>query len=575
MMRISFSNRCIFSLVAIFISFQSFSAQGAPSLPKGRNSVAERQKSIFSGNPSAVKGGLLAYEFYEPTSINPISYKEAGATEILEKWVFESLAESDAVTGEQIPRLAKSWEISKDRKRYTFHLDERAKWYDGAPVTAEDVNFSFDVFNMNGANSPFRKQKLRDFERIEIEGNHKITFVAKEALFSNFEFVASTLILPKHLYYQTDPKKLGKNKYTRAPQGSGPYFVEKWEKGRYLTLRKNSSYWGSVLPQNTYAYNFDKIMIKYIRDPQMAFEMLKKGDLDYMPVRVGSTQIWKQTQTAPQFVKGAVRAIAVNNRIQQGYGFIGFNIRNDLFSDKRVRKALAMAVNREELIEKTLHGMAVVPRGPLYSLNNATGKFRPVVYNANAAAAELATLGWKDSDGDYVLDKNGRKFQFTILVPNARIEKELLFIQSYWKKIGVDAQIKILEYSTWQQLQSERRFDAIANGKNRTFHERNVDPKGEWHSASTAPGLSNHYGYMNPKVDALIEKGRVEMDFQKRKSLFTEVNDIVAEEYVMFQYSESKYTMFTLSSKIEPAMWEGNPWLPYSFGEKYWYRTQL
>jgi ABC-type transport system substrate-binding protein len=550
-------------------------AWAVPKLPQTDKAKSLKPQSIYAGNPAAQKGGLLAYEFYEPTSINPINYKESGATEVLEKWVFESLCESDGVTGEHVPRLAKSWEISKDGKKYTFRLDERATWYDGQPVTADDVKFSFDVFSMDGAKSPFRKQKMRDFEKVETEGSFTIHFYTKEALFSNFEFVASTLVLPKHLYFHTDPKKLAKNQFTRAPQGSGPYYVDKWEKGRYLILRRNVKYWGSVLPQNRYAYNFDKIMIKYIRDPQMAFEMLKKGDLDYMPVRIGNTQIWKQTQVAPQFVKGDVRAIAVNNRIQQGYGFIGFNLKNELFADKRVRKALAMAVDRDELINKTLHGMAVVPKGPLYSVNNATGKFEPVKFNVKAAAAELAALGWKDTDGDYILEKNGRKFQFTILVPNARIEKELLFIQSYWKKIGVDVTIKILEFSTWQQLQSERKFDAIANGKNRTFHERNVDPKGEWHSASMAPGLSNHYGYTNPKVDALIEKGRVEMDFQKRKALFTEVNDIVSDEYVMFQYSESKYTMFTLNSKIEPAMWEGHPWLPYSFGEKYWFRTRL
>ncbi len=538
-------------------------------------SIAYGAVSVFSGNPAAKRGGLLAYEFYEPTSINPISYKETGSTEVLEKWVFESLTESDGVSGDLIPRLAKSWELSKDGKRYTFHLNERARWCDGQPVTSEDVKFSFDVFSMNGANAPFRKQKIRDFEKLEVEGPNQISFYAKEPLFSNFEFVASTLILPKHLYFQTDPKKLGKNQYTRAPQGSGPYYVEKWEKGRHMILRRNPNYWGSILPQNTYAYNFDKIMIKYIRDPQMAFEMLKKGDLDYMPVRIGNTQIWKQTQIAPQFVKGDVRAIAVNNRIQQGYGFIGFNLKSSLFADKRVRKALAMAVDREELIRKTLNGMAVIPVGPLYSVNNSTGKFVPVKYDPKGAAAELAALGWKDSDGDYILEKDGKKFQFTILVPNARIEKELLFIQSYWKKIGVDVQIKILEFSTWQQLQNERKFDAVANGKNRTFYERNVDPKGEWHSSSIAPGLSNYYSFSDPKVDTLIEKGRMEMDSHKRKNLFSEVNDIVSEEYVQFQYSESKYTMFTLNAKIEPAMWQGNPWLPYSFGEKYWYRSRL
>jgi ABC-type transport system substrate-binding protein len=512
----------------------------------------------------------LVYENYEPSSINPINYKEAGATEILEKWLFESLLENDPETGEHRPMLAKSWQISEDGKQFTFNLDERAKWFDGSPVTAEDVKFSFEVFSMPGAKAPFRKSKMRDFVAIDVLAPGTIRFTGKERLFSNFEFLAGTIILPKHLYYYQDPQKLEKNEHIKNPKGSGPYLLETWEKGRYSLLKRNPNWWGRVLPWNKDAFGFDRIMIKYVRDPQIAFEMFKKGELDYLPVRIGNTQIWKQTQSDAAFQKGNLRAVAVSNRIQQGYGFIGFNLRNELFQDVRVRRALSMAVNREELIKKSLGGLAVIPRGPLYSVNNDVGNVPPVAFDLTAAAAELAAAGWKDSDGDYILEKNGRKLSFTVLVPNARIEKELLFVQSYWRKIGVEAKIKILEYSTWQQLQNERKFEAIANGKNRTFYERNVDPYGEWHSSNVGSGLSNHLGYVNPKADRLMEEGRMEMDAKKRKALFTQVNDMIAQDLVMFQYSESKYSMFVINSRIDVRMFEGNPWLPYSFGEKYW-----
>jgi ABC-type transport system substrate-binding protein len=563
--------RPVWSAAVGFLMLGTLAAQGAPGAKPASKGGGDAS-AITGGNPAAKKGGTLTYEAYEPSSLNPISYKEAGAVEILEKWVFETLLADDVVTGELTPLLAKSYEISPDGKQFTFTLDERAKWFDGKPVTAEDVKFSFDVFSMEGANSPFRKAKMDDFSAVEIPSPGVIKFTAKERVFSNLEFLSSTLILPKHLYYSKDPKKLEKNEYTKAPKGSGPYMLDKWEKGSQSVLVRNPNYWGMALPQNKYAYNFDKIVIKYIRDPQIAFESLKKGDLDYMPVRIGNTSLWEQTKKAEPFVKGQIRAIAASSKVQQGYGFIGFNLQNELFADKRVRKALAMAVDRDELIQKTLAGLAVIPHGPLYSVANADGKFKPVQFDAKAASAELAALGWKDKDGDYILEKGDKKFSFTVIVPNARIEKELLFVQSYWKKIGVQANIKILEYSTWLQLKSERKFEALANGANRTFFEGGVNPHGEWHSENMKPGLGNFTGYSVPEVDALIDQGRQEMNFKKRKALFTKVNDIVAEDYPIFQYSESKYTLYCVNSKVVVPDYQGKPYYPYSFGEKYWYK---
>ncbi|MEI8346749.1 MAG: ABC transporter substrate-binding protein, partial [Pseudomonadota bacterium] len=478
----------------------------------------------------------------------------------------------DVVSGEDIPWLAKKWAISKDGKTFTFWLDERAKWFDGKPITAEDVKFSFDCFSMPGVKAPFRKAATTAFEKIEIIEPTIIRFVAKEKFFSNFQFLSQTLILPKHLYSYSDPEKMESNDYTKAPKGSGAYIVESWKKGESTTLVRNPNYWAKVLPQNKYAYNFDQITIRYIRDPQMAFEKVKKGDLDYMPIRIGNTELWRQAQEDKAFTSGKVRALAVSSKVQEGHGFIGLNLKNELFKEQKLRKALAKAINREEIIQKSLNGLANIPKGPLYSVTNFSGKFQPVKYNPAEASKDLAALGWKDSDGDYILDKNGKKLTFTVLVPNARIEKEMLFIQDYWKKIGIAANVKILEYTTWKQLQDERKYEALSNGKSRTFLARDVDPYNEWHSDNIPNSLGNFYGYSNPKVDELIKKGRQEMDAKSRKKIFDQVNDIVAEEYAMIQYSESKYSLHTISSLVTLPKYQGSDWYPYDIGMKYWYK---
>ena len=372
----------------------------------------------------------MVYEAYEPNHLNPITYRQVGSIEILQNWVFETLLDTDVVTGDDIPRIAKAWAISEDGLGFTFWIDERAKWFDGKPITAEDVKFSFEVFSMPGADSALRQAQASVFSKIEIPEQGVIKFTAKTRLFSNFEFLGSTLILPKHLYYYKNPEKLSNNQYTKLPKGSGAYYVKSWVKGDKAVLAKNNNYWGHVLPQNVGAYNFDQIVIRYIRDPQMAFEKVKKGDLDYMPIRIGNTELWRQTRTDKAFLSGKVRALAVSSKLQQGYGFIAYNINNKIFKDKRVRVALGKAVNREEMIKKSLDNLATIPHGPLYSVDNFEGKFKPVSYDPAGALKDLAEAGWKDTDGDYILDKEGTKLAFTVIVPNSRIEKEMLFIHS-------------------------------------------------------------------------------------------------------------------------------------------------
>jgi len=532
------------------------------------------KQQITGGNPNATQGGTLTYEFYEPDNINPINYRQVGAIEILTQWIFESLTDYDVVTGEIIPNLAKRWEISKDGKVFTFWIDERAKWFDGKPVTAEDVEFSFDVYSMPGANAAFKKANIAQFQEIKVLDERTVQFVAKERLFSHFGFLSGNIILPKHLYYHTDPEKLARNEYTLRPQGSGPYIVKDLIKGDKAVLVKNQNYWGRVLPQNVGAYNFDEIIIKYIRDPQIAFEKLKKGDIDYMPIRIGNTELWRQTKTDKAFTSGKIRALAVQSKIQQGYGFIGFNLQNDLFKDVNVRLALEMGVNREQMIRRGLDGLARVPKGPLYSVDNFEGTFVETKYDPAGALKILEQAGWKDHDGDYILDKDGRQFSFTVLVPNARIEKEMLFVQDYWKDIGVDAKVKILEYSTWRQLQDERKFDAVSNGKARTFYPWSVDAFSEWHSSNNKKGLSNYYGYANSEVDKLIEQARGVFDFRERKKLLDRVNDLIASEHVFLQYSESKYSLHAVNKSVSMPEHEGSLWFPYLFGIKYWYKEK-
>ena len=549
----------------LFLLLNNNLAMGTVTPPSPKNIKSIEKLTIASGNKNAHKGGSLYYTAYEPNHLNPITYRDSGAREILDQWVFESLLDFDVATHQPIPRIARSWRISDDGKIFNFKLDTRAKWADRKPVTIEDVRFSFEVFAIKGVKALSRKASLNKFSKIEVLDKETIRFTAMETLFKNFYFLAKTLIVPRHLYYYDNVKKINKNKYTKKPMGSGPYYVKKWTKGKKCVLIKNPKYWGASLPQNIGAYNFDKIVIKYIRDRQIAFEMLKKGKLDYMRLWIDH---WRQAGDVVKNKKAKFNTIAMDNKQPQGFGYIGFNLDKPLFKDLNLRKALYHLINKKEMINKNLDGLAVIPRGPLYSVRDYEGSFNPPIYNPKKAQQMLAKSGWQDRNGDYILDKKGKKLVFTLIVANSKILKEALFIQEGMKKVGVDMKVKLVEWNTFVKLLNEGKFDAFANGKSRKIL---VDPYFQFHSDNIGANKSNYLHYKNPKVDSLIELGRKIMDKQKRKKIFTQVNDIIANDYVIAQWSEIKYTFLAISKNINLPKYDKKPYYPYNLGMKYWY----
>ncbi len=137
------------------------------------------------------------------------------------------------------------------------------------------------------------------------------------------------------------------------------------------------------------------------------------------------------------------------------------------------------------------------------------------------------------------------------------------------KKIGVDMQVKQVEWNTFVRLLNEGKFAAFANGKSRKLV---VDPYFQFHSSNIGKGKSNVLAYKNSKVDQLIEKGRGVMDIAKRKKIFTMVNDIIANEFVIAQWSEIKYSLLAVNQGVKMPGYDNKPYFPYNLGMKYWYK---
>ncbi|HEM49460.1 MAG TPA: hypothetical protein ENO27_04530, partial [Caldithrix sp.] len=329
-------------------------------------------------------------------TLNPIFTESALAQEIVHLMLL-GLADLDE-NSEFSPELAESWKSSDDYLKLTYHLRKDALWSDGLPVTAEDVKFTYDLLMDTLVASP--RQGACDFiKNITIVDSFTVTFEFTEAYPTQL-FDTAGEILPKHVLDKVERKELKNHDFGRNPISSGPFKLKKWVSQQYLELEPNDKYFGRR------AY-LDQVIFKIVPDKTNLLMQLKSGEID-MVSDVPASEIESLKKS-----KSGLTVYQVDGRV---YYYLGYNGKNPLFSDKEIRRALSMALDRHKIIEALLYGYGKPCLGPLapmvkWAFNEDV---KEIPYNPEAAKVDLKNAGWQDNDGDGILDKNGKKFEFTL-----------------------------------------------------------------------------------------------------------------------------------------------------------------
>lgn len=518
------------------------------------------------GNPNAPQGGMFLFNLGStPPTLHPLSSTDYYAS-IVQGYMVEGLLTRDPDTYEWVPALAKSWKISKDGKTFTFVLRDGVKWSDGKPLTVEDVKFSFDaiVDPDNKYKTAHMRPYYENISKVEIVDKQTVRFYAKNSYFKNFDVAAGLAIVPKHIY--ENPSKRKKKKLNKTVIGSGPYIVKSFKRGQKIVLEKNKNWWGLNVPYNKGVYNFKKILMKFIKEDTIAIEMLKKSKLDFL----GLTPEDYTKKTKGDMWGKTVFKKKVENDAPQGYSFIGWNLKKPMFQSRNVRLALYHLVNRELMIKKFESNMSELAIGPWYKKSVYADKsVKPVLFNPDKALKLLRKDGWKDSDGNGILDKviNGQKVQmsFEILEPRKEFEKYLTIFKEDARKVGVDVRIKLIEWSSFLKLLDEKKFDAVRLGW--SGGSVDIDPKQIWHSESAREGGSNFISYSNPKVDKLIDEARFTMDKKARIKKLKKVFREIAKDVPYVFFFNRKYSLYAHTSKMKME----KPTYKYSIGYDYWW----
>jgi len=439
-------------------------------------------------------------------------------------WNFNPFASKDTVV---------SWQSSKDGLYDKVVLRDDLTWSDGHPITAHDVEYSFKVILTEAVPVKAQRSGTDKLKWVKAYDDHTVVFFHLESLVTN-EWNLNFSVIPKHVYEKTiaqDPllNRLPAHvELENNPVTGGAYTIKSRTRGQEIVLERRESYYmhgGKQVRDKPY---FKTVRFRIRDNPSVALLGLKAGDIDEMII---IPEQWRTQTTDDEFYKTNTKAYALE---WTEFHFL-WNCKSDLFSDKRVRKAMSYAFDHKEMIDKLRYGLDA----PCNGIFNSSSKWAPIPapkpYQQDQDKAEklLEEAGWVDTDGDGIRDKtiNGKKvpFSFTVLVSSKqdRIDICTLLKQSL-DQIGIKCDVKPLEFTVLIDKMTKHDFQAAFGGWG-----TGTDPDTSDNIWGT--GQERNYGqYSNPEVDKLFIAGRHEFDPEKRAEIYRKIH--------LLLYDDQPYT---------------------------------
>ena len=427
--------------------------------------------------------------------------------------LFDGLIAYDKNLSDFEPRLAERWSVSEDGLQLVFHLRRDVRWQDGEPFTARDVEYAFRTITDPDTLTAYAED-YRQVSRFEVVDPYTIRVTYEKPFAPALGSWASALVvLPRHLL-EGKPINDHARDFGRNPVGLGPYRFERWEPQKEITLRSNHDYYRG----RPYV---ERAVTRIIPDTQTQFLELKAGGLDEM----GLTPLQFQRQTDTAYFRDN---FAKYKYLTNSYSYLGYNLKRPLFADSRVRRAIAHAIDKQEIVDAVLLGLgapAVTPYKPgTYWMNEGVAGPQ---YDPEEARRLLREAGWEDHDGDGVLEREASRFEFEIITNkgNEQREKAATVIQRRLAEVGIKVSIKVVEWAAFiNNFIDKRNFDAVILGWSLSPDPDQYDI---WHSSKTRPKEFNFVSYADAEVDEILEKGRRTFDRAERKRYYDRLQDLL------------------------------------------------
>lgn len=532
------------------------------------------------GEPTNTDGGavgkkgndpnVVIHNLGDPDKLNPLTSSSADASYIQQQ-IYSAMLEYDPATLELVPHAAVArptiTELNEGEyaggMSLTFEIRPEAAWDNGTPITAEDVVFTVKAVKNPKVNAAPQRPYLEFIHDIQVDPANpkKFTVFSKQRYFLAESSIGTITIMPEYVY---DPDKIMRkfsipqlndpktqealsvnpdikrfadffngNKFEREPDGvigSGPYSFKEWKLSEYIILERKKDWWGDKVKDMPLIKAYPpKIVYKMVNDQGTAVVQMRNEELD---VQVSiKPELFVELKEDKEFN----RVYELSTPDQFSYVYLGFNTKNPKFSDKRVRRAFAHLVNRDDIIESLYQSLAIRTNGPINPKKNYYAKdLAPIEYDPEKAKALLEEAGWKDTDGNGIIDKmiNGKKVEMKVeykFNQGNPIRKNIgLLLQEEAKRVGIDVQVIAREWTVYLEDTKRRDFElmclAWVQGPGLD------DLKQIWHTSSDSPDGSNRVGFGNEASDKIIDEIRVTLDEKRRNELYLEIQKIIYDE---------------------------------------------
>jgi len=442
----------------------------------------------------------------EPDDLNPISGSgHADYYDVVK--IFSGLLKSDDKL-QMAPDLAESWEVSPDGKIYTFHLKKGIKWQDGVDFTADDVKFTYELMKSGKWTSIFpASSEFKVIDDISIVDPSTVKFTLNEGIVS-FGERFSMPILPKHIL---DGQDLTKTDFWQKPVGTGPYKFDSWKKGEELVLKSNPDYYGE-------APKIDTLKYIIVPDESARISLLKSGEVDAIKID-------------PRSMKTLEGANGIKIYSEPSANWYALNMPNKMwpFDTKEVRQAVALAINKQQILDTIFNGQGEISYGPFRKQDWVYNPDIAFAYDPERAKALLAGAGFTDTNGDGILEKDGKSLEFQMIYPSSNAERKdiAIAIKTDLAKIGIKLD---LVGKSWDEIS----YDVFRNHLIVMAWGSPFDPDDQnyqnWDSKFIGDGWWNAASYNSPEVDKLLEDGRTTFDKDKRKAIYQKLQTILSED---------------------------------------------
>lgn len=512
------------------------------------------------------KNELVVHDLSDPDKLNPSTSTSADATYI-EDMIFMKLIDVDKKTMDMTPELAVALptvtEITEGAYKgglaITFEIRPDAKWDDGSPVLASDVDFTYKTLLHPLVDNEQGRTTIEFIKEVQIDPSNPRKFTVFTPIkYYLAAFVSGSIYVLQEKHF--DPKGLMKNisvkeinneknfagfkssevhqnfakefnseKYQREKDGvvgNGPYKFESWVTSQRIILTRKKDWWGDKAGFKAYP---DKITYEIINDWASVNSSLRNNSLDIVHGMSPKTYItdMQDEQMKKQF--------EFATPMELSYVYIGINCKDERLADLNVRQALAHCVDVKQIIHSLLYDLGDPMNGPIQPAKKYYDKsLTAYAFDIEKAKQLLTTAGWIDTDGDGIRDKviNGSKtslsFNMKFNKGNDTREKIALLVKERAKLAGIDINPVVKEWTVFIDETKKHNFDLMIGGW--VGDPINDDPIQIWHTKSYSNGGSNYVGFGNQKSDAIIDALRTELDETKREAYFYEFQKIVHDE---------------------------------------------